>query len=461
MRAWHFLNALARVGDVLAYTLTVGADVPDFTFPDGTKCYLSRISPDHFKATSSSEKPISAFDTLISPWARQGRYLILSGKNICESRSNLPTFSVLHWLYGFLLLISYSIWHRLLRLDPSDVHFRGALLDIQVARIKAEFENNTPDILWIEHTYLYSIAEKLQSSFPNIKLAVNAHNVESELKRSIAFSHATWLGKKWGMQESHHLLTMERRMMRDAWFVLSCSEEDRLRFEGLLTSLKQTNARMAVAPNGVDTNYFQSFANEKKNSTETLIFTGTAGYPPNDHAVSWLVNDIWPKIRKSHPHAELILAGRNASIHWKPLIKNSTGITLHSDVADMRSLLSQASLAVVPIQSGSGTRLKILEALSMSLPTVSTSLGAEGLGLQNNTEIVLANGADEFAESVSKLLKDESLRKTLASNGRDRVVEYFDWKSVCNTFLKKFESIWREQIEHDAPARSQMSYVRQ
>jgi glycosyltransferase involved in cell wall biosynthesis len=442
VRAWYFLNSLARLGELHAYTLTVGANERGFKFPDGAICQINRVAPTALQEKDTKPSPFTALQNLLFPWIRQGRSLILSGYNICVSRSHLPSFSFLHQIYGFLLLTVFSWVRRLRILAPWDVHIRGKALDIQLKRIEDDWRDESPDLIWIEHSYLYTVAEALKRKFPLAKVAINAHNVEAELKKSFAANHTTWLGRSWGQEEAANVAAMERRMVSNAWLITCCSTEDLNRFTKYQSPNKNTKVHLQVAPNGVDTVYFRNLNEQSSREKQIIIFTGTAGYSPNDDAVSWLTKNIWPTIRSKHPKAQLWLAGRNAAQHWQSSNLPSQGIQLFSDVADMRPLMSQASIAIVPLRSGSGTRLKILEAFSMGLPVVSTSIGAEGLGVQDHSDILLANSAEHLANSVNCLLENESLRSKLAKAGRHRAVTEFDWQTVCARFEAGFQSAW-------------------
>jgi glycosyltransferase involved in cell wall biosynthesis len=184
---------------------------------------------------------------------------------------------------------------------------------------------------------------------------------------------------------------------------------------------------LTVVPNGVDTAYFHSTETER--NSETLIFTGTAGYKPNDDAVQWLVEGILPGILKVRPGVRLILAGMNAGSRWGQYRKEGH-IEVHCSVPDMRPLLGCAAVSVVPLRSGSGTRLKILEALSSGCAVVSTSIGAEGLDVISGRDLLIADSEAEFVSDVCQLLQDETLRKMLCQHGRWRVEHSYDWQTL-------------------------------
>lgn len=112
--------------------------------------------------------------------------------------------------------------------------------------------------------------------------------------------------------------------------------------------------------------------------------------------MKWLLSELLPQIRKRLPELRLILAGRQAARSWGAWVGSDEGIEVHSDVPDIRPLMQRATAAIVPLRQGSGTRFKILEAMSMELPVISTSLGAEGLNVQHGQNLLLADSVEDI-----------------------------------------------------------------
>ena len=431
VRAWQFLKTLAELGSVRACVASVGQDA-SVVFSETATVMIERVPGGEQCGIPARGLAISRlFSLLLAPWRNRGHQLVLAGHNVCVSRSGTHGFSWLHWCYGAVLLLVFTVLRKLLpqQFDSSDVQIRSNLLNWHLQKLQREKDTYWPDIIWIEHTYMFSVAEQLKALYPNAMLAVNAHNVEGRLKQSIAEQHHTWLGRCWGVQESRLLCAMEQRMMDAANVVACCSESDRRRFDELKTANHQPpGQRLFVAPNGVDTAHFHRLENRR--CEKTVIFSGTAGYAPNDDAVAWLLHDIWPLIQQTHSDATLIIAGRNARKCWDSLAQNSSGVQLYSDVDDMRPLLTRAAVAVVPLRSGSGTRLKILEAFSMEITVVSTTIGAEGLEAQHERELLLADCEQQFAAQVCRLLGDPAESLRIASAGRHLAERKYDWELI-------------------------------
>ena len=137
------------------------------------------------------------------------------------------------------------------------------------------------------------------------------------------------------------------------------------------------------------------------------------------------------------PECQLMLAGRNAGKCWEHLLKQCPNVTLHPDVPDMRPLLDNASICLVPLRSGSGTRLKILEAMSSSRAVVSTPIGAEGITGIDGTHWLLAETADDFAARIIDLLLDPKLRHDLESSGRKLAIEHYSWQALTKGLVDK------------------------
>ena len=419
VRAWHCLRAVARRHDVLLYLLAAGV-------PDGLDGQLDLVGSAAATNRQSSTRPgyTRFLKSLLLPWMHQGRALIQAGHNICSERAE-GRLTVLHWLYGWWLVLQLCVLRRHFLLDPPDLHLRsGTMLPLeQTAAIQAF----AADALWIEHSYLYPLAERVCRRFSIQRILVNAHNVEHQLKELSAAAAPTLLSRCWQRQVSAICRQYETRMLRTAELIACCSHDDLQRFQVLLPG-NAARARLVVVPNGVDTRHFQPGCAAAE--ADSLIFTGTAGYGPNDDAVAWLLRELLPAIREQIPSIRLILAGRNAGHFWGDLAAGTSGVEIHSDVADMRVLLSRARAAIVPVRQGSGTRFKILEAMSMGLPVISTSLGAEGLDVVHGRELLLANSKEQITAAIRLIWGNAELSRQMAIAARAAACDRYDWLRI-------------------------------
>lgn len=157
------------------------------------------------------------------------------------------------------------------------------------------------------------------------------------------------------------------------------------------------------------------------------IFVGSMDYPPNVAAVRWWADRVWPLLPPGTPR--LSVAGRGGTRVLSDLERHP-GVSLLGEVDDLQPLYQRAQLAIVPLQHAGGTRLKILEALANSVPTLSTTVGAAGLGLRHGEDLWLADTPEDFASAVTRLASDAGLRRRLAQGGREAVAAC-DWTAVA------------------------------
>jgi len=166
-----------------------------------------------------------------------------------------------------------------------------------------------------------------------------------------------------------------------------------------------------------------------------LIYTGSFLFPANYEAMKWFVQEIFPKILLQLPETQLLITGDHADLPFP----HSHNVKLVGYVDDIKSMVASSRLSIVPLLTGGGTRLKILEAMAIGIPVVATSKGAEGLNAVSGEHLLVADSPDEFADAVIAVLKDDYLYKKLSANGKLLVSENYDWQSVMPRFLKLVE----------------------
>jgi len=260
------------------------------------------------------------------------------------------------------------------------------------------------------------------------------HNVEAVIWRrhhEVA-TKPVWKAISWW--EWRKMEAAERRYLRLADRVLTVSETDRDAFATFLDPQKIT-----VIPTGVDVDYFQPLPVEE--IPDSLVFTGSMDWLPNEDAIFFFVEAILPLIKQQCPALSLEVVGRNPSRKLQSLVETETSVRLTGWVEDIRPFLARGSVCIVPLRIGGGTRLKIFEAMSMGKAVVSTSVGAEGLPVQTWENIVLADAPNDFASSVITLLRDSNQRHRLGTAARILVNENYSWPKVAETFCRVLEDV--------------------
>jgi polysaccharide biosynthesis protein PslH len=195
-------------------------------------------------------------------------------------------------------------------------------------------------------------------------------------------------------------------------------------------------------PNGVDMTYFKSEHSDVE--PNSIVFTGVMSYLPNQDAMIYFVESILPIIRKSIPDVKLYIVGSNPP----EIIKNyqSDSIVVTGFVEDVRPYIDEASVYVVPLNMGSGTRLKIPEAMSMRKPIVTTTIGCEGLDIEDNTHALVRDTPLGFAEAVVELMENSELRTRISENGYHLAREKYDWDIIGESIESAFRSLKNEMI---------------
>ena len=193
-----------------------------------------------------------------------------------------------------------------------------------------------------------------------------------------------------------------------------------------------------IIPNGVDVTHYQpDFTSE---APAHLIYIGSMDWYPNEDAVAFFADEVLPGIQDKVPDVQFSIVGGNPSARVQKLAERE-GVVVTGRVPEIKPYFAEATVFIVPLRIGSGTRLKILEALAMGKAIVSTSVGAEGLDLKDGEEIFIADEPTTFADAVTRLLTDASLRRTVGENGRARVEQDYDWRSIGEKLHNLYESL--------------------
>lgn len=185
--------------------------------------------------------------------------------------------------------------------------------------------------------------------------------------------------------------------------------------------------KIKVIPNGVDWEYFSPVKNEK---TYELIFIGNMSYPPNIDAAEFLVNEIMPHVWKKFPDAKVLLAG--ASPHLRVSSLASKKIKVSGWLDDIREAYGSGKIFIAPMRIGTGLQNKLLEAMAMQIPCITTPLANDALQADEGKQILIGETAQELAECISKLLTDNALHSSLSVNGQQLVKDKFSWEEYTD-----------------------------
>jgi len=192
-----------------------------------------------------------------------------------------------------------------------------------------------------------------------------------------------------------------------------------------------------VIPNCVRVDEYENLESVRK--PNQLIFSGSFRYHANYEAMIWFIREVYPQILAQVPEVQLVITGDHANLPIPPAPR----IMLAGFVEDIKTLIASSWISIAPLLSGGGTRLKILEAMAIGTPVVSTSKGAEGLVSISGEHLLVADSPNAFANQVTKLLRNETLRDQLSLNGKEFVKEHYNWEAILPRFLRVVEETVR------------------
>lgn len=234
-------------------------------------------------------------------------------------------------------------------------------------------------------------------------------------------------------REQKMLQLVERAVCQGVDNTLVCSEQDTTLFQEL-----GVDSQFTFVPNGVDTTYFNPVVRDGEPGR--LVFTGSMNYFPNEQAACYFVERILPLLQTEAATVQVCFVGARPTRRVQAL-HDGRRVLVTGCVDDVRPYVHSAQVFVVPLLTGGGTRLKILEAFAMGKAVVSTSKGAEGIEAEHEKHLLIADEPREFATQVQRLLADRGLRRRLGEEARRFVVSRFSWEQVHRIVLETYPSL--------------------
>lgn len=260
--------------------------------------------------------------------------------------------------------------------------------------------------------YLHDIRK-----YSKAKTILRAHNVEHILWEEMA-AEATFFLKGW-----YFRVIAKRLQLFEKWVIEHVDGVIPItRFDASVISSFSKPLRLEVIPFGIDiSNYIPS----DKTVEKSIFYIGALDWMPNQRGLIWFLKQVWPKVRQQFPNVSLHIAGRN-SPNWLTKIIREAGANFHGEVSDAIKFIEPFQIMVVPLFSGSGVRVKIIEGMAMGKAIVATSKAVQGLDVANYNGILLANKADDFSTAIIGLLTDNLSQNKIRSVAREFAAANFD-----------------------------------
>jgi len=370
---------------------------------------------------------------LIRQVARRHEVHLLS---FADTSTVVAKGSPLHALCASLATVpapARKTWRRLVTTLTSprpDMHHRLAS-PLFCQRLDAVLSSAQPDVVQVEGLEMAQYGWYAEQTDRGAVSSVvfDAHNAEFLLQQRIFQADARqprrWLAALYSLMQWQKLRRYEAEACHRAQRVLACSPADAEALGRLVPGLQPI-----TVPNGVDTQeYRPGVVPPASLGCPPLVFTGKMDFRPNVDAMLWFCSAVLPVIRRAAPEVQLYVVGKNPHPRLAPL-RQVPGVTLTGWVEDVRPYIAAGAVYVVPLLTGGGTRLKVLEAMAMGKAIVSTTLGCEGIHAAPGVEVILADEAPAFAAAVLSLLHDATQRERVGTAARAFVERHFDWQVV-------------------------------
>jgi sugar transferase (PEP-CTERM/EpsH1 system associated) len=291
------------------------------------------------------------------------------------------------------------------------------------------------DIVQMESIHLMDYLAIIRAARNYPVLVCDWHNIESELMRRYSEREPSRFRTAYAVKTARLMSEFEKRALRefDAHIVVSERDAERLRE-------LNPDARVFVIENGVDTAFYADAGARDESPARRIVFVGSMDYHANiDGAVNF-AREVWPRLRERRPELIFTIVGKDPTPEVRDLAQ-IPGIEVTGTVDDVRPFYREAIAAVVPLNVGGGSRLKILEAMAAGVPVVSTTLGAEGLEVQHDENILIADTNEQFLEAIISLVTIKARHNHLVVAGRALVSRRYDWSRLGASLFSIYEKL--------------------
>ena len=300
-----------------------------------------------------------------------------------------------------------------------------------------------PHVAILTNLESWVCSRMLKKISPATTRIIDMHNVEHILfgQNLMANGISPETDRDW-----RQLRRTEANLYRVTDAAFTCSDEDRLK----LSECNGYRLPCETIPNGVACEVAEFDQNPDKHKNINLLFCGTLSYPPNVDGLNWFVNEIFPHVLAVHPEIRLRVVGRSFKRNSFPGLSEHPSIDVIGEVDCVRAEYQQAGIALCPLRMGSGTRLKVLESMSFGTPTVSTTIGCEGIKVVDGETILKCDDAKAFADAINRLISSPQEFHALRIRARKFVEEHYGWKVIGNTMAKQVRE-WYEASRQATP----------
>lgn len=322
------------------------------------------------------------------------------------------------------------------------------------ARLQTLLTAERYDLIQIESLEMAAYLPVIKAAQPSAHTIYDSFNAEFDLQRTIYEAERRELKRfpaaLYSLVQWQRLARFERLVCQTVDHVIAVSEADAAAFRELAPGRPVT-----VVPNGIDAAPYACDDTSLDLGPAALVFTGSMSYRPNVDAALWFADEVLPRIRAAVPEARFFIVGSQPHARLQPL-RERDDVEITGWVPDVKPFLHAAAVFVVPLRMGSGTRLKILQAMAAGRAVVSTTIGAQGLDAQDGVALRLADNAADFARQVVALLGAPEQRQALGRVGAALVAQQYDWSVIVPRLLEVYRQLEPAAEPHSARGTTSM-----
>jgi glycosyltransferase involved in cell wall biosynthesis len=307
--------------------------------------------------------------------------------------------------------------------------FSSDFNDLIIKTLK--FENF--DIVLLESLFTTPYINTVRS-YSKSKIILRSHNIEFIVWKRLSKKNNNPLKKLYLKLLSIQLKNYELGILKKIDGIATISNEEKNKYLELECPLK-----IATIPFGIETKNHKNKTKKREDGKLKFFHLGSMDWKPNLEAVGWLLEEIWPKIQKKIPNAELHLAGKNMP-DWL-FKKKNINVFNHNEVKDSSKFISDHDVMLVPLLSAGGIRIKIIEGMAHGKAIISTKIGAEGIIYKNQENILIADSPNEFYNEALKIYSGERNFNKIGENAREHVLKVYDQNKISKKLVSFFESV--------------------
>lgn len=296
-----------------------------------------------------------------------------------------------------------------------------------VRRLKA----HAFDLVQLEGVFLATYIPLIRRH-SGAKIVIRAHNLEHQIWERHLANEPNFLKKQYLTLQNKRLRRFELDAFASADAIVTITDEDKKNIQKLVPQ-----KALYTCLTGINLNAYQKV--ERPVEPDTLFHFASMDWMPNEEAVSWLMEHVWPGVVKSLPDSKLVLAGKNMPEKFRRLANKNLEVIEH--VSSSPEFYSTYDIMLVPLWSGSGLRIKLVEGLAYGKAIITTSIGAEGIPYTNHKNMVVADSAASFTEAIVSLLKDQAQKQRLQQQARALAEQHFDYKQIGAGLLGFYKSM--------------------